>query len=492
MLQQARLHGGRPDVPGIARHVEKRAVAAPTVGIAVFIHLAQVQLVVRDGPVAERAFGLSILHVHAGESARHGVEKTPVFADRVLHRQPRGLAQPKVVFAVHHRGVHDARPFVDRDEGRLEHRPRGIGAGAVHRSLEERAVAPPGEIAGAHFPDDLIRVPQHLGDAVAGQDEHLAGRSPAGPVVRPRGGGAAVLAPAVALALGQDAYAGIGDVRAHGEAEVARKRPGGRGPAQDPRAVRVVLKMELHVDRGLGHVPVALRDLVARESGAAARARRDDAVSPVQQAALLDLRQRPPARLDELRRVRDVRVAVVQPVADVPGQPLPGILVAEHVVPALVVEPSDPVALDVRLAGDAERTLDLEFHRQPVRVPARLPRHVGTGHGAVSRHRVLDRAGKDVMDAGRGVRGRRPLVEHEVRRIRSGRKAALERRLFLPACEDFGFEPAYGLRYWPVGHGGTPSGYFLDGRRGRRNGGRAQRGAAVRSTRRPNRRRRPG
>ena len=223
-----------------------------------FVHLAQIQLVVRDGPVAERAFGGSILHVHPGESARHGVEKAPVPADGVLHRQSRGLAQPKVVLPVHHRGVDDARPFVDRDEVRLEHRPRGIGAGAVHRFREERAVAPPGEFAGAHLPDDLVWVPEHLGHAVAGEDEHLSRRSPAGPVVRPRGGRAAV------RALGQDAYAGVGDVGSHGEAEVARKRPGGRRPAQDPRAVRVVDEMELHVDRGLGHVAVALGHLVAR------------------------------------------------------------------------------------------------------------------------------------------------------------------------------------------------------------------------------------
>ena len=140
-----------------------------------FIHLAQVQLVVRDGPVAERAFGGAILDVHPGESARYGVEKTPVSADRVLHRQPRGLAQPIVVFPVHDGGMDDARPFVDRDEVRLEHRPGGVGAGAVHRSREERAVVPPGKFVSVHFPHDFVRVPQHLGHAIAGQDEHFAG-----------------------------------------------------------------------------------------------------------------------------------------------------------------------------------------------------------------------------------------------------------------------------------------------------------------------------
>ncbi len=480
VLEEAVLHRGRADVPGVAGHVEERAVAAPAVRIAVLVHLPEVELVVLHGPLPDGALRSAVLDVHAGEPARHAGEKTTILPHGMLHREPRGLPEPEVVLAVHDRRMDDPGPVVHGHEVRLEHGPRGLASGPVDRSREEGLVAEAGQFRAAHLAEDLVRMPEDLGDPVTGQDEDLARPGAAGPLVRPTGGRAV-------FGVGEDSHPGVGDVGADREPEVPRQRPGRRGPTEDARALGVVDEVELHGDGGLGDVLIPLCHLVAREARATAWTGRDDAVSAVQQPPSLDLGQRPPSGLDEVRRVRDVRVAVVEPVADIARQSFPFVLVAEHVAPAGLVELPDPVALDLGLAGDPERALDLEFDGEPVRVPPGLPRDVSAGHGSVPQDRVLDRAREDVMDAGVGVRRGGTLVEHEVLRAGARRERPLERLLLVPASEYFGFESAYGLRYWPVGHQGTPSDLqVVPG-----TAGVAAPLAALRSTRRPSRRRRP-
>ena len=59
--------------------------------------------------------------------------------------------------------------------------------------------------------------------------------------------------------------------------------------------------------------------------------------------------------------------------------------------------------------GHPQVLFDLELYRQPVGVPACLPRHPEPGHRLVARVDVLEGPREDVVGAGPAVRRRRPL-----------------------------------------------------------------------------------
>src|SRR5262245_16096557 len=62
---------------------------------------------------------------------------------------------------------------------------------------------------------------------------------------------------------------------------------------------------------------------------------------------------------------------------------------------------------------DAELFADLDFNRQPVRVPARLALTVVAAHRAVSREQVLNGPRQAVAWVGQPVGSRRALVKNE-------------------------------------------------------------------------------
>ena len=160
-------------------------------------------------------------------------------------------------------------------------------------------------------------------------------------------------------------------------------------------------------------VAVALRDLVAGERGAVARAIGDDLEALVEQVLLPQLLERPPDRLDVLGVQRSVRVLEVDPVADPLGQPVPVLQELEHRLAAEPVEVGDAHLLDLLLGGDAELLLHRDLDRQAVAVPAALAERVVALHGAVPGEDVLEHAREHVVGARAAVRGRRPLVEDE-------------------------------------------------------------------------------
>ena len=183
------------------------------------------------------------------------------------------------------------------------------------------------------------------------------------------------------------------------------------------------------VDRRVLDVLVALRDLVRGQRGAAARAVGDDLVALVEQAAVPQLRERPPHRLDVGVVERAVRVLEVDPVADPLGQPRPVVEELEHGLAALLVELGDAVALDVGLLREAELLLDRDLDRQAVAVPAGLALDVAPAHGLVAREDVLEHARQDVVGARAPVGRRRPLVEDpRLRALAAAHRLAGRRR----------------------------------------------------------------
>ena len=183
------------------------------------------------------------------------------------------------------------------------------------------------------------------------------------------------------------------------------------------------------------------------ERGAAARAVGDDLVALVEAPLVPDLAQRPPDRLDVVVGQRHVGVVEVDPEPDPLGQPVPVLDVAEHRLAAAGVELGDPVLLDLRLRGDPELLLDLDLDRQPVAVPARLPRHVVAPHRLVARVDVLEDAREDVVRAGPPVGRRRAVVEAPDRGagVAALGELAVEDVALAPALEDPLLELGEGL-----------------------------------------------
>ena len=145
---------------------------------------------------------------------------------------------------------------------------------------------------------------------------------------------------------------------------------------------------------------------------------RHDLVALIQKISLVDLGQRPPHRLDVALIERPVGAHEIEPKADPFGQPIPLGHVLEYRGAALGVEALDPhIPLDLGLGGDAQFLFDGDLDRQPVAVPAALALDPIAAHGLKARVDVLEDTRQDVMRARGAVRGRRPLVEHPLRRV---------------------------------------------------------------------------
>jgi hypothetical protein len=414
--QQPVAQLGRADVPRRLGVVEQRRAAAPAVRVGVQVGLgaqqpptrAQVLHQVGVG-VLDEAAGVRADPLVVGAVRAHGVDDV----------QPLLGAEPEVVLAERDRGVHDARAVLGRDEVAGQD---GVALLAVLRTCDERERR---LVAGA----------DHVAPVEAVGDVHAAcarGRSPLG-----------IAEHALDQRLGEHVAVGrahVRQVRVDRDRGVRDERPRRRGPDQQHVALAQrtgrLHDRELHVDGRVLDVPVALRDLVRGERGAVARAIRHDLVALVEQAALPQLRQRPPDRLDVGVVERAVRVFEVDPVGDPLGQPHPVVEELEHRLAALLVELRDPVALDVGLRREAELLLHRDLDRQAVAVPAGLALDVAPAHGLVAREDVLEHAREHVVGARAPVGGRRPLVEDE----RLGALAAAERLVedvaLAPALED--------------------------------------------------------
>ena len=189
-------------------------------------------------------------------------------------------------------------------------------------------------------------------------------------------------------------------------ADVGNQRPRSRRPHQHPAAR--VAQVERDVDARILDVLVPQRDLVTGERRLAPRAVGKNLVPVVQQTALPECGQRPPDALDVLGRVGDVGVAVVEPVPDALRSAAPtrsdtSTRCSRH----SAIESLDAQRFDLRLGRDPELLLDLDLDRQPVRVPARLPRHVEPAHGPVPAEQILQRSREHMMNARPAVRRRR-------------------------------------------------------------------------------------
>ena len=364
--------------------VEQRRVAAPAERIGVLVD-----------PLLEHqpALGELLLDQRVGvldEDAAPRPHRVDEPALRV-HRHQRGQVElpPRlhVVGAEGRRDVHQPRPILGADESAGDDVAVVIGDG---QEGVERPIVPAQQLAALGPPQDL-----HVLGVAAEDLAHQRLRQPE----------------LVVLVLDQD----VVDLLADRDRDVAGQRPR-RGRPHQQVVAGLIAQRELDEDAGVFRAfLIALRQLVAAERRAAARAVGHDLVALVDQPALPVLLQDPPQRLDVVVGEGDVRGRQIDPVAEPLGHLLPFLDVLEHALPAFLDEGRDAVLLDRLLAGEAELLLDFELDRQAVGVPAALARDIEPAHGLVAREDVLERARQHMMDAGPAVGRRRPLVENVTR-----------------------------------------------------------------------------
>ena len=343
-------------------------------------------------------------------------QKRPVEFHEVILRQPDLVPKLEVVGAIHDRRVHDAGTVGRRHEVGGRDVPRFfVLLGPLDRVADvrvQRLVFHADERGAVDLLDDL-GFRSDDGQAVLRAPKKLLG----------------------------NLHFHISNLLPDGKRDVARQRPR-RGRPRDEELVVLSDDLELRVYRDVLHVLISLRQFVRRQTGPAARAVRGDAIVLVQQAAVPDLLDDPPERLDVLRLVGHVRVVDVHPVPDALGELLPLGEIRPHGLLALRVELPDPKLLDLCLSREPELLFNLKLNRQPVRVPASFTIDMESAHRLVPRNQVLERTGFHMVDARTPVGRRRPLVKNKI---------AHRSRLFQGFLEDCILLPIFQYLLFPLG-----------------------------------------
>ena len=198
--------------------------------------------------------------------------------------------------------------------------------------------------------------------------------------------------------------------------------------------------MELDEDAGIdGAFLVALRQLVAAQRRAAARAVGDDLVPLEEQILVPKLLHDPPERFDILIVEGHIGRLEIDPEGHAFGQRFPLADVLHGRLAAELVELGDAELLDLLLAAEAQSFLDLDLDGQAMGIPAAATLHIVALHGVVAREDVLEGTRQHMVDAGPAIGRRRPFVEDIFRPALAFAHAALEDIALPPQFEDLGF-----------------------------------------------------
>ncbi len=109
--------------------------------------------------------------------------------------------------------------------------------------------------------------------------------------------------------------------------------------------------------------------------------------------------------------VRDVGIIHIRPETDCSREILPHTLILPHGFLALFDKGLHAVLLDLLLAVEPQKFLNLKLDRKTMRIPSRLPRHHISLHGAVARNHILDDARQHMPDMRLAVCSRRSVIE---------------------------------------------------------------------------------
>ena len=401
-----RRRGGEP---GFARDVEQRGLTAPAVRVRVG-HPAGSEEVCAAVELLHQQ-GISVLDEHPPHPRQPLVE-APRVVDGAHEGQAVALPGRVVVRAEGGRDVHDAGAVLRGDEVLEDDAPGPPGIVGNRHHLQRPRVAHALERTGIVFPHKARVLAQHPLDQVLRHD-HAA---------------------PLRLRLG------VGERGVERQRHVGGHRPGRGGPGQEGAPIRVGLpvlgKQRREEEQGrILHFAITQGDLVGAERRAAARAVGHALVAAIEKPLLRQPAQDPPNRLDVARVAGDVGAVVVEPVGDALGERLPVGLVGEDGVPAGAVEALDAHRFDLGLPRNAERLLRLDLDRKAVRVPPGDARDPSPLERLVATREILQRAPENVVQAGAGIGGRRPLVEDEGLAPLGSLHAAAEEVFLAPALK---------------------------------------------------------
>ena len=391
-------HGGHADKPALPGVIDQRRIAAPAEGIAVL----------KGERRKERAPLLQVLqHLRVRILDEHAVKgRAAAQVAGGVHKlqkgQLPGLADAIVVLAEGGGDVYHARAVGQRNIA--------VGNDAVallplkvYGQVEQRPVFTALQLTAAQGPDDFGLLPQYAGNQRRSQNI-----------------GFAVLF-RIDIVL----------VRVHAERNVGGQRPG-RGRPREDGHLRLINKIKLGNGGGFFHILVALRDLVAGQRRAAARAVGDGLVAFVEQALFIDLLQRPPLGLDIVVLIGHIGVLHVRPEGHAVGHLLPLGLVFPDGLFAFLDEGLHAVGLNLLLAVQTQQLFHLQLHGQAVGIPARLAQHVVALHGFIARNEVLDGARFHMPNVRAAVGGGRPVEEGIGRRAPAQLHALFKNAVLLP------------------------------------------------------------
>ncbi len=112
------------------------------------------------------------------------------------------------------------------------------------------------------------------------------------------------------------------------------------------------------------------------------------------------------------------------------------VLVLEHRLAALLVKLGDAEFFDLVLVLQTEFRLDLDLHRQAVRIPAGFAFNQESLHLLVTADHILDRAGDDMMNSRAAIGCRRTFIERKARRILAQSQSLVECVCLVPILKD--------------------------------------------------------
>ena len=393
---------GHPDEPGRPRVVQQGRVAPPAEGI-----------VMREGHRREQQSpllqilqdqGIRVLDEGAGPV--RPLDEAALGVHQVDEGHPVLPAHAVVVLAEGRGDVHDAGAVLHRDVVVADHEP---GLPVRLPEAVQRLIFLPLQRGARELIQEFDFLPR----------EHLFHQG---------------LRHVIAVPVHADPAVGVRGIDA--QRQVARQRPGRRGPGQQV-GVLLPLRQEADEGRGLLHVLVSLGHLVAGQGRAAAGAVGHDLVALIQQALLMDLLQAPPFALDVVVVVGDVGMLHVRPVADLVAHLLPLMQVFPDALLAFGDEGLDAVFLDLGLAVQAQALLDLQLHRQAVGIPSGDAQGALPLHGLIPGEQILDDPGLDMPDVGLAVGRGRPVEEGKLGRAVPQVEGFADDVLLLPHLRHF-------------------------------------------------------
>ncbi len=140
----------------------------------------------------------------------------------------------------------------------------------------------------------------------------------------------------------------------------------------------------------------------------------------------------PPYSLDVVVVEGDVRIVHIKPVPDPLSQAPPLLFICEDRLAAFLVEPLDPVFLDILLGTQAQLFLDLYLNRQSMSIPSGLSVDLVSSHGLVPAHYVLECPGEDMVNARPAICSRRAFIKDPPRAALSQRNTLVGDVVFAP------------------------------------------------------------